>query len=119
MRRVEEGGVEGGGVEDGGDGLGASEARTPWKAPPREARRVVGGEIGTAERTRSEGVSACRGAGEQGCRSTEVQRRRGAEVQWRRGAEVQRCRGAEVQRRDLPQRIRLPRERHSQLLEAA
>ena len=96
MRRVEEGGVEGGGVEDGGDGLGASEARTPWKAPPREARRVVGGEIGTAERTRSEVVSACRGAGEQGCRSTEVQRRRGAAAQWRRGAEVQRCRGAEA-----------------------
>jgi hypothetical protein len=58
MSRVEEDGVEGWcGVEDGGDGLGASEA----------------GEIGTAERTRSEVVSTCRGA--------EVERGRSAGVQ--------------------------------------
>ena len=72
MRRVEEDGVEGCGVEDGGDGLGASEVRTPWNAPPWEAGRLVAGEIGTAERTRSEVVSTCGGAGVQGCSGLEA-----------------------------------------------
>ena len=77
-----EDGVEGCGVEDGGDGLGASEVRTPWNAPPWEAGRLVAGEIGTAERTRSEVVSTCR------CRSAGVQECRGAAVERRRGVEV-------------------------------